>query len=160
MHIRLLCSPSSPLTAIPKPSGATIWNSAPLSCISRCSLPKYRGNASRACAYRDPAIYLAQAAKFAQAYIANIYDNSETDTLNLYDVSGLAHFELYRAFRLAGNPQGLAIDESGIRTQFLRQVDDAINQASGDAWGFGDCGIATQPRMAEGYPSWPAKLSI
>jgi endoglucanase len=88
--------------------------------------------------YRDPAIYLAQAAKFAQAYIANIYDNSESDTLNLYDVSGLAHFELYRAFRLAGSPQGLAIDESGIRKQFLRQVDDAINQASGDAWGFGD----------------------
>jgi endoglucanase len=88
--------------------------------------------------YSDPAIYLAQAAKFAQAYIANIYDNGETDTLNLYDVSGLAHFELYRALHLAGNPQGLAMDESGIRKQFLRQVDDAIIQASGDAWGFGD----------------------
>jgi endoglucanase len=88
--------------------------------------------------YSNPAIYLAQAAKFAQAYIANIYNNGESDTLNLYDVSGLAHFELYRAFRLAGNPQGLAIDESGIRKQFLKQVDDATDQASGDAWGFGD----------------------
>ena len=88
--------------------------------------------------YSDPAIYLAQAAKFAQAYIANIYDNGESDTLNLYDVSGLAHFELYRAFHLAGNPQGLAIDEAAIRKQFLKQVDDAIVQASGDAWGFGD----------------------
>ena len=88
--------------------------------------------------YSDPAIYLAQAARFAQAYIANIYSNGETDTLNLYDVSGLAHFELYRAFRLAGNPQGLAIDESAIRAQFLKQVDDAIIQASEDAWGFGD----------------------
>ena len=30
-----------------------------------------------------------------------------TDTLNLYDVSGLAHFELYRALEMAGNPDGL-----------------------------------------------------
>jgi endoglucanase len=88
--------------------------------------------------YSDPTIYLAQAAKFAQAYIANIYNNGESDTLNLYDVSGLAHFELYRALRQAGNPQYLAIDESAIHTQFLKQVDDAINEASGDAWGFGD----------------------
>jgi endoglucanase len=86
----------------------------------------------------DPGFYLGQAATFAQAYINNIYANGSTDTLNLYDVSGLAHFELYRAIRQAGNPAGLAISESGVRTQLLQQVDDAINQAASDAWGFGD----------------------
>src|SRR6202453_2609086 len=36
--------------------------------------------------------YLQQAAQFARNYITNIYDAGSTDTLNLYDVSGLAHF--------------------------------------------------------------------
>jgi endoglucanase len=87
--------------------------------------------------HSDPDRYLAQAAKFAQAYVTNIYSQGATDTLNLYDVSGLAHFELYRALRLAGNPQGLAMTEAGIRRQLLKQVDDAINLGNGDAWGFG-----------------------
>jgi hypothetical protein len=67
----------------------------------------------------------------------NIYDAGYTDTLNLYDVSGLAHFELYRALEMAGNPSGLAVSKSSIRKQFLRQVDDAITQAATDPWGFG-----------------------
>ena len=81
--------------------------------------------------------YLVQAALFAHNYITRIYDNGFTDTLNLYDVSGLAHFELYRALDMAGNPQGLAVTESRIRTQLLRQVADAITQAGTDAWDFG-----------------------
>jgi endoglucanase len=81
--------------------------------------------------------YLEQAATFAHNYITRIYDNGFSDTLNLYDVSGLAHFELYRALDMAGNPQGLAVSWSGIRAQLLRQVADAITQAGTDAWGFG-----------------------
>ena len=79
-----------------------------------------------------------QAAQFASNYITNIYNAGYTDTLNLYDVSGLAHFELYRALQLAGNPTGLPISATGVRKQFLQQVDDAITQAGTDAWGFGD----------------------
>jgi endoglucanase len=86
----------------------------------------------------DPNFYLKQAAQFAQNYVANIYTPGYTDTLNLYDVSGLAHFELYRALELAGNPGGLALSKSAIRSQLLRQVDDAITQAGSDPWGFGD----------------------
>jgi endoglucanase len=82
--------------------------------------------------------YLRQAAQFANNYISKIYDTGNADTLNLYDVSGLAHFELYRALHMAGNPSGLAISESGIRGQLLKQVDDAIALAGTDAWGFGD----------------------
>jgi endoglucanase len=85
----------------------------------------------------NPAHYLAQAAHFARNYVTNIYDAGSSDTLNLYDVSGLAHFELYRALRIAGDPSGLAISEAGIRQQLLRQVDDAITQSAADAWGFG-----------------------
>ena len=88
-------------------------------------------------AHTDPMVYLRQAAQFARNYITDVYDAGYTDTLNLYDVSGLAHFELYRALKMAGNPGGLAISEGGIRGQFLRQVDDAIAQAASDPWGFG-----------------------
>ncbi len=87
--------------------------------------------------YSDPTHYLAQAAQFARNYITRIYQSGNSDTLNLYDVSGLAHFELYRALRLAGNPSGLAVTASGIRDQFLKQVGDAVIQAKSDAWGFG-----------------------
>lgn len=85
----------------------------------------------------EAAHYLKSAAQFAKNYITKIYDTGNTDTLNLYDVSGLAHFELYRAFEMAGDPSGLAITQSGIRDQLLHQVDDAIKQAESDAWGFG-----------------------
>ncbi len=87
--------------------------------------------------HTDPSHYLAQAAQFARNYITRIYETGNTDTLNLYDVSGLSHFELYRALALAGNPSGLAITQSGIRDQFLKQVGDAVSQAKTDAWGFG-----------------------
>jgi endoglucanase len=87
--------------------------------------------------HTNPMDYLQQAAQFARNYIKNIYDPGDTDTLNLYDVSGLAHFELYRALKMAGNPRGLAVSQRGIRQQFLRQVNDAIDQAGMDPWGFG-----------------------
>jgi endoglucanase len=87
--------------------------------------------------HTDPSDYLKQAAHFARNYITKIYDTGSTDTLNLYDVSGLAHFELYRALRMAGNPQGLAVSQSIIRQQLLDQVDASIAQADTDVWGFG-----------------------
>ena len=86
---------------------------------------------------RDALYYLERAAEFAAGYIKNIYKTGNTDTLNLYDVSGLAHFELYRALAMAEDPNGLAISKAGIRRQFLKQVNDAIAQADNDAWGFG-----------------------
>jgi endoglucanase len=87
--------------------------------------------------HTNPMDYLRQAAQFAQNYITNVYDAGFTDTLNLYDVSGLAHFELYRALQMAGNPGDLAVSQSSIRQQFLRQVSDAVAQASTDPWGLG-----------------------
>ena len=51
----------------------------------------------------DAMYYLRQAAHWAHAYITGPYDAD--DTLNLYDVTGLAHFELYKAIEHAGNPE-------------------------------------------------------
>jgi endoglucanase len=87
--------------------------------------------------HTDPMYYLDQAATFAHNYVSNIYNRGYSDTLNLYDVSGLAHFELYRAFELAGDPDGFEESQATIREQLLRQVGDAINQAGTDVWGFG-----------------------
>lgn len=98
---------------------------------------QHDGGLIRQLPHANPKYYLTQAAQYAQNYITNIYATGNSDTLNLYDVSGLAHFELYRAMRLAGDPEGLAISQSGIRSQLLKQVNDAIRVANGDAWGFG-----------------------
>ncbi len=102
--------------------------------LASCSSPE---NLPAGMAHTDPMDYLRQAAQFAQGYIANVYSQGYTDTLNLYDVSGLAHFELYRALEAAGNPSGLAISQSGIRKQFLQQVSDAISIGASDPFGFG-----------------------
>jgi len=40
----------------------------------------------------NPTAYLTDAAKYANNYITKIYDTGSEDTLNLYDVSGLAHW--------------------------------------------------------------------
>jgi endoglucanase len=88
--------------------------------------------------HTDPLDYLRQAAQFASGYTTNIYNAGFADTLNLYDVSGLAHYELYWALESAGNPTGFAVSQSIIRKQLLKQVDDAITQAGTDVWGFGD----------------------
>ena len=85
----------------------------------------------------DPHVYLKQAAHFAHNYVDNIYKPGYTDTLNLYDISGLAHYELYRALETAGDPEGLAVTRKSIRKQLLAQVDAAITQAGTDPWGFG-----------------------
>jgi endoglucanase len=95
-------------------------------------------NLPAALPHNDAEYYLKQAAQFASNYITNVYQQGFTDTLNLYDVSGLAHFELYRALQIAGDPSGLAVTQAGIRQQLLQQVADAISQAGTDPWGYGD----------------------
>ena len=79
--------------------------------------------------------YLQQAASWANAYITG--PNDAADTLNLYDVSGLAHFELYRAIALAGNPSGLATTQSALLADLQKQLNKAITQSGTDPFGFG-----------------------
>jgi endoglucanase len=81
--------------------------------------------------------YLTAATQYAQRYITKIYDTGNEDTLNLYDVSGLAHFELYRALGLAGTPRGLAVNQATMLKALENQMGVAIAQAGKDVWGFG-----------------------
>lgn len=85
--------------------------------------------------HTDPSYYLLKAATWAHAYITGT--NDAADTLNLYDVSGLAHFELYRALVLAGNPPGLATSEAALLADLKKQLDKAVTQAGKDPFGFG-----------------------
>jgi endoglucanase len=86
----------------------------------------------------DPDIYLRQATKFAKNYIDKIYTPGYEDTLNLYDVSGLAHFDLYHAIELAHDPSGLALSGPAVREQLLDQVGVAIGIAETTAFDFGN----------------------
>jgi len=79
--------------------------------------------------------YLQQAATWANAYITG--PNDAKDTLNLYDVTGLAHFELWRALALAGNPSGLATTQAALVADLQKQLNNAIAQSAKDPFGFG-----------------------
>ena len=85
--------------------------------------------------HTDPTYYLQKGATWANAYITG--PNDAADTLNLYDVSGLAHFELYRAIVLAGNPTGLATSEAALLADLKKQLDKAVTQAGKDPFGYG-----------------------
>ena len=83
----------------------------------------------------DPLFYLGQAAHWANAYITG--PNDAADTLNLYDVSGLAHYELYRAIAQAGNPSGLEVTQAQLVADLKKQLDRAVAQGTTEPFGFG-----------------------
>jgi endoglucanase len=87
--------------------------------------------------HTDPNYYLQQAAHWANAYITG--PNDAADTLNLYDVTGLAHFELYRALTLAGNPSGTGLEtnQAALLADLQKQLNKAIAQSGADPFGFG-----------------------
>jgi endoglucanase len=85
--------------------------------------------------HTDPGFYLRSAAHWAHAYITG--PNDAADTLNLYDVSGLAHFELFRAITAAGHPEGLEISQADLLGDLRQQLQNAIAQGSSDPFGFG-----------------------
>jgi endoglucanase len=85
--------------------------------------------------HTDPAFYLGQAAHWANAYITG--PNDAADTLNLYDVSGFGHYEVYRAIGQAGNPAGLETSQTALLADLKKQLDGALAQAATDPFGFG-----------------------
>ena len=93
-----------------------------------------RGNLPPGLPHTDPLFYLTAAANWAHAYITG--PNDQTDTLNLYDVSGLAHFELHRAITLAGNPGGLAVTQTDLLNDMANQIAKSVASAK-DPFGFG-----------------------
>jgi len=83
----------------------------------------------------DAAYYLDDAAHWAGAYIAGPGDAA--DTLNLYDVSGLAHYDLCRALEQAGDPSGLDVDRAAVLADMKKALDNAVTVAAGDPFQFG-----------------------
>jgi endoglucanase len=85
--------------------------------------------------HTDPLFYLQQASHWANQYIAS--PEAGADTLNLYDVSGLAHYDLHRAIGQAGNPPGLEVTQAGLLADMKKALDGALAEAATDPFGFG-----------------------
>ncbi len=79
--------------------------------------------------------YLEQAAHWAHEYITGP-ENGE-DSLNLYDVSAWAHYELYHAIQQAGNPKGLQVTESQLLNDIGYQLNLGEKQAGQYPFGVG-----------------------
>jgi endoglucanase len=85
--------------------------------------------------HRDSRYYLRLAAHWAHAFITG--PNDAADTLNLYDVSGLAHYDLYRAIRAEHDPAGLQVTPAALLSDLRKQLDRAEAQGATDPFGFG-----------------------
>jgi endoglucanase len=73
--------------------------------------------------------YLTQAATWASDYLKQ---DSGKDTLNLYDVSAIAHADLIAALKNAGEPRGLAVTPAALVANLKAQVVGAAKKASAD----------------------------
>jgi endoglucanase len=82
-----------------------------------------------------PLDYLHAAASWAKAYVA--LGAARYDTLNLYDVAGLAHYELYRAIEAAGNPTGLAVTPAQLLANLATLIGIGTAQAKTEPFGYG-----------------------
>ncbi|WP_225448455.1 glycoside hydrolase family 9 protein [Streptacidiphilus sp. P02-A3a] len=73
--------------------------------------------------------YLTQAATWAADYIKK---DSGQDTLNLYDVSAIAHADLVTALRNAGDPSGLAVTPAALVANLKAQLAGAVKASAAD----------------------------
>lgn len=78
--------------------------------------------------------YLTQAATWASDYVK---DDSGQDTLNLYDVSALAHADLVTAIAAAGTPSGLAVTRAQLVADLKAQVASGAAVAAKDVFDAG-----------------------
>jgi endoglucanase len=86
--------------------------------------------------HTNPSTYLADAARWAKAYIGQ----GSFDSLNLYDVAGLAHFDLHRAMAAAGHP-ALAVTPAALVSNMKAQLEAHAGSDPFDAlytWAGGD----------------------
>ena len=77
--------------------------------------------------------YLQLAAHWAHEYITS----GQQDSLNLYDVSGIAHYELCRALDKEGTNAKLEIARADLIANFQRRLDSAAKRAGKDPFALG-----------------------
>ena len=85
--------------------------------------------------HTQPLFYLEDATHWASEYLTHNGEGGEG--LNLYDVSGLADFELARALRQAGDPPGLALSEARLIAGLREKLEAAVEQSQHEPFGFG-----------------------
>jgi endoglucanase len=83
--------------------------------------------------HADSAYYLAQAAHWARAYL----NAGTSESLNLYDVSGLAHYQLCRAIDKANVTAPLEVTRANLLAGLKRRLDSAVKRSGKDPFGFG-----------------------
>ncbi|MGE5293149.1 MAG: glycoside hydrolase family 9 protein [Micromonosporaceae bacterium] len=83
---------------------------------------------------RSAAAYLREAARWARAWMRGPL--ATRDTLNLYDVSGLADYELAQAMTLE-HAGGLAITRAEAIGHLRAQLQEAVDASAEDPFGFG-----------------------
>jgi len=86
--------------------------------------------------HSDPQYYLKQSASWAKVYITTPLGDVP-EPLNLYDVGGQAHYELYRAIDRAGHPSGLAVSQADLLANMLLQLQSFDAVGAADPFGFG-----------------------
>jgi len=80
----------------------------------------------------NPAYYLQQAAHWAREYM----DAGDGDSLNLYDVSSLANYELCRAMEKS-NAKNLEVTRAELLSSLKQQLDEAVRRSEKDSFGLG-----------------------
>lgn len=91
------------------------------------------GKAPAGLPHSDATNYKQQAAHWARAYL----DSGSVNSLNLYDVSGLAHYELCRALDKSGAATGLEVSRADLLAGLKRRLDSATKRAAKDPFGLG-----------------------
>ena len=86
-------------------------------------------------ARHSPDAYLEAASHWARAYMNG--PNDAADTLNLYDTSGLAHYELVRAIQAAGQGVRLKTTVDALLADMRKALDRAVAQSATDPFRFG-----------------------
>jgi endoglucanase len=84
--------------------------------------------------HTSPAYYLRRAATWARAYMRQ---PDAGDPLNLYDVSGLADYELYRTIQRSGHARGLAIMKPKLLSAMRGELAAAVARSARDPFGAG-----------------------
>ena len=64
-------------------------------------------------------------------------NSGNSDSLNLYDVSSLAHYELYRALGKSGGTNQFEVTCEMLLASLKKQLDSAVKRAGKDSFGLG-----------------------
>jgi hypothetical protein len=91
------------------------------------------GEAPGGLPHNDSRYYLRLAGHWAADYIAS----GQEDSLNLYDVSGIAHYELCRAFDKVGPHGRLEVSRTELLENLQHRLDTAVKRAEKDPFKLG-----------------------